>query len=189
MQVAKALNAGLQYGMSPETLWGLGYTEYGLRWKHVDAVAASAGWYEDYPNINFLQRWVAAVSIVPHDQAVMMLRHERNVYKSLVARPTRLRCSWTLRGRPIVVAEQREAVRFANHGTIADALYEAIVRDYSRFHDSLISITGTGLMYEIDEKDIELLKREITHAMAESVNSHMGKHGISASVTAEVIAK
>lgn len=123
-QAAKAINFGLIYGLSVESLWRRGVVKYGLTWTMADAAVAHEAWFQDYPDMDFWQRWTQAV----HVDAQPTSLYRRNFWtKEKGIKDERMRHSTTLSGRPVLTPEKREQLNHADQGTGADVIAAAVL--------------------------------------------------------------
>jgi DNA polymerase-1 len=182
---AKAVNFGLLYGMTPETLHITGITNYGLDWAVDEAITAHDAWFSLYPEIGLWQYWTI---LRPEWQGPAMVC-KVNMKTSVADVKKKEIRSWrstSLYGRPYVREGFREALNYPDQGTGAHMILRAMSLMSKKVRSYLIDQIHDEILVEAPEEEAEATKLAIEKAMITSGNEALAQFNIPVEVDAEL---
>ena len=178
-QSAKALNFGLLYGMQAEKLYTHGIVDYNLSWSLDDAKESRAAWFDLFPEIAFLQLW-HQLALMPGKKEAETLYRKNNYTHAVGLEKTRIGASATLRGRPVVATEAREILNYADQGTGADMLLEAVTSMPGRAFDCVIDLIHDEVLMCVPNAILSEVKGDLEAAMLGAANRVLSPYTIPA---------
>ena len=178
-QSAKALNFGLLYGMQAEKLYTHGIVDYNLTWSLDDAKESRAAWFDLFPEIEFLQIW-HQLALMPGKKEAETLFRKNNYTHVVGMEKTRIGASATLRGRPVVATEAREILNYADQGSGADMLLDAVTSLPKRAFDCVIDLIHDEVLMCVPDTILAEVKLDLEAAMLGAANKVLGPYNIPA---------
>ena len=178
-QSAKALNFGLLYGMQAEKLYTHGIVDYNLTWSLDDAKESRAAWFDLFPEIEFLQIW-HQLALMPGKKEAETLYRKNNYTHAVGMEKVRIGASATLRGRPVVATEAREILNYADQGSGADMLLDAVTSLPKRAFDCVIDLIHDEVLMCVPNTILTEVKLDLETAMLGAANKVLGPYDIPA---------
>lgn len=181
---AKAVNFGLLYGMTADTLHMTGVVTYGSDWTKDEAQAASDAWFALYPELGF---WQYMTILRPEWQGLGQVCKVNQKYGTKVdAKELR---SWrveSLFGRVYVREAFREALNYQDQGTGAHLVYRAFELMPKIVKDTLIDQIHDEILCEVADADVEKVLSGLVKAMEKAGGECLGEFNIPVEAEAEV---
>jgi len=182
---AKAVNFGLLYGMTAETLHMTGVVTYGSDWSKEEAQLASEAWFGLYPELGF---WQYFTILRPEWQGigqVCKINH-RTSQSKVDGKELRSWRAESLFGRVYVREAFREALNYQDQGTGAHLVYRAFELMPKIVRDSLIDQIHDEILCECREEDSEKVQKGLVAAMEKAGKEALGKYNIPVEAEAEI---
>ena len=184
-QSAKALNFGLLFGMQAPGLHALGIADYGLAWTLEEASEARAAWFALYPEIEFWQQWNKYVALQPARNARPMYLHDR-YSGELITSNVRLGISHTLAGRPVVAELPREVGNYADQGSCADMMLDALLGLPKPYQDMVMNTIHDEILLLVPLALADQAKEALLASMIAAADRLLAPFGIPAQVEPSV---
>ena len=184
---AKAVNFGLLYGMTADTLHMTGVVTYGSDWSKEEAQAASDAWFGLYPELGF---WQYMTILTPEwqGQGQVCKVNRRNGAAQAKVDGKELR-SWrveSLFGRVYVREAFREALNYQDQGTGAHLVYRAFELMPKVVRESLIDQIHDEILCEAKDEDVEKVLKGLVSSMEKAGKECLGEFNIPVEAEAEV---
>lgn len=182
---AKAVNFGLLYGMTAETLHMTGVVTYGSDWSKEEAQAASDAWFGLYPELGF---WQYFTILRPEWEGEGMVCKVNRRAGSAKVDPKQLR-SWrveSLYGRTYVREAFREALNYQDQGTGAHMVFRAFELMPKLVRESLIDQIHDEILCEARDEDVDKVLKGLVSAMEKAGKEALGPFHIPVEAEAEV---
>lgn len=184
---AKAVNFGLLYGMTADTLHMTGVVTYGSDWTKEEAQAASDAWFGLYPELGF---WQYMTILTPEwqgqGQVCKVNRRGGEAQAKVDGKELR---SWrveSLFGRVYVREAFREALNYQDQGTGAHLVYRAFELMQKNVRETLIDQIHDEILCEAKDEDVEKVLKGLVGAMEKAGKECLGQFNIPVEAEAEV---
>lgn len=184
---AKAVNFGLLYGMTADTLHMTGVVTYGSDWSKEEAQAASDAWFGLYPELGF---WQYMTILTPEwqgqGQVCKVNRRGGEAQAKVDSKELR---SWrveSLFGRVYVREAFREALNYQDQGTGAHLVYRAFELMPKLVRETLIDQIHDEILCEAKDEDVEKVLKGLVKAMEKAGEECLGEFNIPVEAEAEV---
>ncbi|NPA58482.1 MAG: bifunctional 3'-5' exonuclease/DNA polymerase, partial [Aquificae bacterium] len=144
-QMAKAINFGLIYGISPQSLMEYARSNYGINITLQEAKQFHSRFFQIYTGF---REW--------HDRVKEMLHKKRQIEV------------YSLLGRKMVVSRFTEAVNFPIQGTGSDLLKMAVVffgKLKGNGGGQIVNLVHDEIIVEADEREVEKVKKTLGESM------------------------
>ena len=167
-QSAKALNFGLLYGMSSETLWKAGVTDYGLSWSLEEASKMREAWFKAYPELRF---WQIHTHLTRKKKQIELIEKGRggSTYKTSRTAYIVETCS----GRKIGATTKNSVLNFGDQGTGADILLDVISRDLQPRGGRILAAIHDELLVEVPKDRAHESVAEFERIMCDVASEHL----------------
>ena len=184
---AKAVNFGLLYGMTADTLHMTGVVTYGSDWSKEEAQAASDAWFGLYPELGF---WQYMTILTPEwqgqGQVCKVNRRGGEAQAKVDSKELR---SWrveSLFGRVYVREAFREALNYQDQGTGAHLVYRAFELMPKLVRETLIDQIHDEILCEAKDEDVDKVLKGLVKAMEKAGDECLGEFNIPVEAEAEV---
>lgn len=182
---AKAVNFGLLYGMTAETLHMTGVVTYGSDWSKEEAQLASDAWFGLYPELGF---WQYFTILRPEwEGKAQVCKVTRQTGQAKVDQKD-LR-SWrveSLFGRVYVREAFREALNYQDQGSGAHLVYRAFELMPKQVRECLIDQIHDEILVEAPDDQAEKIMKGLVTAMEKAGKEALGKYNIPVEAEAEM---
>lgn len=182
---AKAVNFGLLYGMTAETLHMTGVVTYGSDWTLEEAQLASDAWFGLYPELGF---WQYFTILRPEWEGVGQVCkvNMRNGTAKVDGKELRSWRATSLFGRTYVREAFREALNYQDQGTGAHLVYRAFELMPKAVKDCLIDQIHDEILCEAPEEEAEKIQKGLVAAMEKAGKEALGPYNIPVEAEAEM---